>query len=148
MRIVVLVALFTVVSSASAQPGSGVESPPTPAPTASEPSTTPAPSTTPVPSTTPAASSEELRKTCVAAMNADPAFALKVVSTTNNQTAQAHINAARDIAKNERHVILAYAAMWLVAVAFVIFLWRRQQALRLEIAQLRRDLDAAAKDGK
>jgi hypothetical protein len=38
--------------------------------------------------------------------------------------------------------------MWIVAAAFVIFLWRRQQALKLEIAHLRRDLKAATDDGK
>jgi CcmD family protein len=41
-------------------------------------------------------------------------------------------------------VILAYAAMWVIAAGFVLFLWRRQQALRSEIERLRRDLDAAA----
>jgi len=51
------------------------------------------------------------------------------------------------IAKNERHVILAYAAMWVVAAAFVIFLWRRQLALKDEIQRLQRDLAAAIKDG-
>ena len=53
--------------------------------------------------------------------------------------------AAAEIAKNEKHVILAYAAMWLVAAGFVLFLWRRQQALKIEIANLRRDLATAAK---
>jgi len=42
-------------------------------------------------------------------------------------------------------VILAYAAMWLLSVGFVLFLWRRQQGLRVEIGQLRRDLEAASK---
>jgi hypothetical protein len=45
-------------------------------------------------------------------------------------------------------VIMAYAAMWIIAAGFVIFLWMRQQALRNEIAQLKVDLDAATKDGK
>jgi len=36
--------------------------------------------------------------------------------------------------------------MWIIAAAFVIFLWRRQQVLQAEIAQLRRDLEAAASD--
>ena len=92
-------------------------------------------------------SPEELRQICADAMNADKTFAQDIVRTVSAKTAQAHLDAAKEIATNERHVILAYAAMWLVAAAFVIFLWRRQQLLRTEIARLRKDLDAAAAEG-
>jgi hypothetical protein len=44
-------------------------------------------------------------------------------------------------------VILAYAAMWVVAALFLMFLWRRQVALRTELARLQKDLDAAIKEG-
>ncbi len=98
----------------------------------------------------------ELRKTCVAAMNADPTFADAIVKTANEAAARqrdadtvaSHLKAHTHVAKNQRHVILSYAAMWIIAALFVIFLWRRQQALRGEIVQLRRDLAAAAKEGK
>jgi hypothetical protein len=90
------------------------------------------------------------RKACTDAMNADPAFAKSIIETVDKQidqrTIDAHTQAAQHIAKNEKHVIIAYAALWIIAALFVIFLWRRQQALRSEIAQLRRDLDAAAKE--
>jgi hypothetical protein len=84
-------------------------------------------------------------------MNADPTFADAVVTAANKAAAEErirqamaeHADAAYHIAKNERHVILAYAAMWVVAAAFVIFLWRRQRGLREELARLRHDLDAA-----
>ncbi len=95
---------------------------------------------------------EAMRKTCVAAMNADPDFAKSIVATVDKQadqkTIDANLDRANHIAKNERHVIIAYAAMWIIAALFVGFLWRRQQGLKLEILQLRRDLDAAAKDSK
>ena len=91
-----------------------------------------------------------LRKTCTDAMNADPAFAKSIADTVDKQidqrTIDAHTQAADQIAENERHVIMAYAAMWIVAVLFVVFLWRRQQTLKTEIAQLRKDLEAAAKE--
>jgi len=101
-----------------------------------------------------AADAAELRKVCAAALNADPSFAADIVKTADKAAAerrlaadsQQHDEAARHIATNERHVIVAYAAMWLVAVAFVLFLSRRQIALRREIAMLRRDLDAATKE--
>jgi hypothetical protein len=100
-----------------------------------------------------------LRKTCTEAMNADPGFAKDVVKDalalqardllslcTDADTIKTHEQAAERVATNERHVILAYGAMWVIAAAFVIFLWRRQQALRAEIAQLRKELDAATKE--
>lgn len=97
----------------------------------------------------PSAADEAARKTCVEAMNANPAFAKSIVATADKQidarTIAAHEQAAANIAENERHVLLAYAAMWIIAALFVVYLWRRQQALRMEIAQLRKDLDAAGK---
>ena len=87
-------------------------------------------------------------------MNADPTFAQddrrpsptrtrRSIATSSRS--QAHEDAAAHIDKNERHVIYAYAAMWIVAALFVIFLWLRQQKLNAEIIQLRADLDAAIK---
>jgi hypothetical protein len=58
---------------------------------------------------------------------------------------QQHEQAAKAIAKNQKHVVMAYAALWVLAAGFLLFLWRRQQALKAEIATLKRDLDAATK---
>ena len=91
------------------------------------------------------------KQMCVDVMNADPAFAKSVLSTVDKQldqqTIDAHNEAFHHIQKNESQVIYAYAAMWVIAAGFVVFLWRRQQALRSEIAQLRSELAAAAKEG-
>lgn len=98
----------------------------------------------------PGAPASPARQACVEAMNADPEFAKAIVATVDKQidqrTIDAHEAAAKQIAENERHVIFAYAAMWVIAVLFVVFLWRRQQTLKVEIAGLRKDLDAAAKE--
>jgi len=111
----------------------------------------------------PAGEAEALRKTCVDAMNANPKFADDIIKVAevrlNDQvnkdqvmkdacTIQVMQNEQDRIARNKLHVILAYAAMWLVAAGFVVFLWRRQQHLKTEIANLRRDLEAAAKEAK
>jgi|SRR5678815_4326908 hypothetical protein len=101
-------------------------------------------------------SPEDARKACSAAMNADPKFAAEIVKTADERaqlkrdadTVAAHLDANHHVQRNERHVIYAYAAMWIVAAAFVIFLWRRQRALEVEIVHLRRELDAAEAGGK
>jgi hypothetical protein len=108
------------------------------------------------PTAAPAAPASDARAQCTAAMNADPKFAAEIVKIADEKaalqrdqdTVAAHNDAYFHIQKNERHVIYAYAAMWIIAAGFVIFLWRRQQALVHEIGQLRRDLEAAADDGK
>ncbi|NVB84459.1 MAG: hypothetical protein HOV81_39155 [Kofleriaceae bacterium] len=95
---------------------------------------------------------EAARKACTEAMNKDPSFAKSIIDTVDKQadqrTLDAHLDAAKHVAENEQHVIAAYIAMWIIAALFVVFLWRRQQGLKLEIAQLRRDLDAAGKESK
>jgi hypothetical protein len=100
------------------------------------------------PAPPPEAAASPARKACTDAMNADPQFANAIVKTINEQTAQQHIDAAEHIATNEKHVILAYAAMWVAAAVFLLFLWRRQQGLVGQIDRLQRELDAALKDDK
>ena len=111
-----------------------------------------------VPPTSPLAapilSTADARKLCATAMNADPKFAAEISRIADERAAQqrdrdtvaAHTDADYHVKKNERHVIYAYAAMWIISALFVMFLWRRQQVLKLEIANLRRDLEAAAND--
>ena len=96
----------------------------------------------------PAKDAAELRATCAAAMNADPSFEEQIIKIANEKTYEMHLHAADDVARNQRHVIFAYAAMWVVAAGFVIFLWRRQQALDREIAALKRELADALKEAK
>jgi len=100
----------------------------------------------------PSSGASAARQACTEAMNADPEFAKSILATVDKQldaqTVAAHEEAQQHIQRNERHVVLAYAALWVIAAGFVVFLWRRQGALRGEIEQLRRDLEAAGKDGK
>jgi hypothetical protein len=100
----------------------------------------------------PAASGDAARAACTAALNADPKFAAEIIKVADDRASQqrdldtiaAHTDANLHVQKNQQHVIYAYAAMWIVAAGFVIFLWRRQEALKSEIAGLRRELDAAS----
>jgi hypothetical protein len=90
------------------------------------------------------------KQMCVDAMNADPAFAQAALATWGKtldaRTIQAHQDAFHHIQKNESQVIYAYAAMWVIAALLLVFLWRRQQGLRGEIAQLKSELAAATKE--
>src|SRR5262245_31641610 len=47
--------------------------------------------------------------------------------------------------RNEQHVQYAYAAIWVLVVAFLGFLYYKQMSLRGEIARLERELDEAKK---
>jgi hypothetical protein len=122
---------------AAASPGAAPTEPQAPPPAAAEPTGDP-------------------RQACSAAMNADPKFAAEIVRIADERaqlkrdadTVAAHIDANHHVQRNERHVIYAYAAMWIIAAGFVVFLWRRQRALEVEIEHLRRDLDAAEAGGK
>lgn len=64
----------------------------------------------------------------------------------NAAAEETHDQAAREVATNKRHVILAYGAMWVIGAIFLTVLWRRQQRLVGQIAELKRDLDAAVKE--
>ena len=148
-----VVVLGTFAGAAFAQPGPG--SAPAAAPAGSA-AAAPAADAPPAPEPASASATPQdatdARKACTTAMNADPKFAAEIVKTADERAAQerdrdtiaAHTDAEAHVQKNERHVIYAYAAMWIIAALFVIFLWRRQQALQGEIAILRRDLEAAA----
>ena len=136
--------------AATGQPATGSEAAPPAAP-----ATATAPPAS-APPAAPAATGDaaSARAQCTAAMNADPKFEAEIVKIADEKAAikrdadtlAAHTDAYAHVQKNERHVIYGYAAMWIIAAAFVIFLWRRQQVLQAEIMQLRRDLDAAASD--
>ena len=136
--------------SGSAAPAAGSAAPAagsagSAAPIGSDPSTAPQAVMPKVPDAPPAPAAADLRKTCADAMNADPTFADAIVKSINEDTYLQHARAADAIKKNEKHVVLAYAAFWALTALFVVFLWRRQQGLKGEIAQLKRDLDAASK---
>jgi hypothetical protein len=149
--LIVIVALGGV-ARAQAGAGSAAAGAAPVSPAASDPAVPGSPPPPAPPPASPASGSGDARKACTDAMNADPQFAASIIKIADEAAAaerdrnplEAHKAANHHIQKNERHVIYAYAAMWIIAAGFVIFLWRRQQALKLEISNLRRDLEASA----
>jgi hypothetical protein len=89
---------------------------------------------------------EAAKQECTAAIN-DPTYKESIRKFLDQQldvdTIKAHEDAFHHIQKNENHVIYAYAALWVIAALLVGFLFLRQQALKTEIATLKRDLTRA-----
>lgn len=57
--------------------------------------------------------------------------------------AEVHTEDAQAMLTNKRHVIMAYAVLWILVLVFTMFLWVRQRSLRSEIARLEREIDQA-----
>lgn len=53
-----------------------------------------------------------------------------------------HTKDANRMLRNKRHVVYAYAALWILTAIFVLFMWLRQRKLSEEIERLRRDVQA------
>lgn len=59
-----------------------------------------------------------------------------------------HKNETATFTRNNEHVVIAYAAIWVLTIGFVVLLFLRQGKLKEEIARLHRELGKAIKDDK
>ena len=59
-----------------------------------------------------------------------------------------HRQEADTFTRNNKHVVIAYIAIWVLTAAFVLWAFMRQQSLKGEIERLRADLGRAMKDEK
>lgn len=85
----------------------------------------------------------------MAAINADQEWTNELrAAVQKRMTYDAHNAEATLIATNKRHVVMAYAALWLAAIGFLVMQWRKQKVLRDQLEALRRDLDMAVKGSK
>jgi pyruvate/2-oxoglutarate dehydrogenase complex dihydrolipoamide acyltransferase (E2) component len=144
--VIALVAVTALVSTAAGQPAPAA---PAAAPTAAP--------TVPVDAApAPAAPAKLTREQIIDALAQDKALEEDFVRQLkarhalelNATTRQRHDDDARQIALNKRHVVLAYAALWILSVLFLVVLWRRQQTMNARIAQLQKELDAAVASNK
>ena len=88
----------------------------------------------------------ELKQTCMAAINSDQQWTDELASTIEKRVRfKVHNEEAELIALNKKHVVLAYAVLWLISMGFLFSQWRRQQALKRQIAHLKSDLESAIK---
>lgn len=104
----------------------------------------PPPPPDPDPSKRPPPYESEMRQQCEDELDRDDAWWFNLEGRLRHQV---HKQAAAEVTTNNRHVVYAYAAMWLIAVGFVVLMWRKQQALRAEIERLGRELEKAEGGG-
>lgn len=57
---------------------------------------------------------------------------------------EVHEEEAALIQRNEKHVVMAYAALWILTVGFVVLLWFRQRRLLAELEALEAKVAKAA----
>jgi hypothetical protein len=113
---------------------------------------------------TPAAAADSLRAQCEAALRENEAWRGELrgqlarsileaepesgdakwrAELKRDLASEVHTEDARAMLTNKRHVVMAYAVLWILVLVFTMFLWVRQRSLRSEIARLEREIDQA-----
>lgn len=100
----------------------------------------PPPPQDPDPAKRPPPYESPMRQQCEDELDKDDAWWFDLESRLRTHI---HEQTSKEVTTNNRHVVMAYAAIWLIAVGFVVMLWRKQQALRAEIDRLSRELSKA-----
>jgi CcmD family protein len=57
-----------------------------------------------------------------------------------------HERESTAIVNNNRHVVMSYAALWLLVVLFVLYMWMRQRRLQEEIERLEHEVAKASEE--
>ena len=83
----------------------------------------------------------ELRATCEAELEKDRAWQAEL---KNSLRPEVHEDDASLMLRNKKHVVMAYAAVWILTVVFLVLLWLRQRRLLAEIDRLAGEVKKAA----
>lgn len=89
----------------------------------------------------PRAYQSPMRAQCEAELDKDRGWRAELKDALRPEVHEAE---AALIQKNEKHVVMAYAALWVLTVAFLVLLWFRQARLVREIAALEEKVAKAA----
>lgn len=93
---------------------------------------------------TPESFTSPIRQQCEGDLRKDHTWRAQLEQELRNKV---HQDDADLMATNKKHVVMAYAALWIIMVMFVVFMWIRQTDLKKQIASLESDLSAAEDDG-
>ena len=83
----------------------------------------------------------EVRDQCIAELAKDAEIR---VACMNSYSDQFHDQDARRWTRNNKHVVMAYGALWGIVVVFVVGMWIRQRGLTSQISKLEAELKKAA----
>lgn len=85
----------------------------------------------------------EMRETCEAELAKDKLWSAELQESVRPAVHEADANI---MLKNKKHVVMAYAALWILTVAFLVLLWLRQRKLVADIARLESKVAKAAEE--
>jgi CcmD family protein len=80
---------------------------------------------------------------CIQEIKNDPSFNALI---EENARYAFHRDETSKLTRNNDHVVMAYAAIWVLTVFFVVLVFLRQSKLKAELARLQADLARATKD--
>ena len=89
----------------------------------------------------PRAYQSPMRDQCQAELNKDKGWLAELKDTLRPEVHEAE---AALIQKNEKHVVMAYAGLWILTVGFLVLLWFRQRKLVAELEALEAKVAKAA----
>ena len=85
----------------------------------------------------------EMRGECEAEMARDAVWSAQLKASL---IPEVHEQEARLITKNNKHVVMAYGALWILTAGFLVLLWMRQRRLLSDIAGLETQIKKAAEE--
>ena len=83
----------------------------------------------------------EMREQCEAELARDKLWSAELQESVRPAVHEAD---AAVMLKNKKHVVMAYGALWVLTVAFLVMLWLRQRKLLAEIGRLEAKVAKAA----
>lgn len=89
----------------------------------------------------PAPYESPMRAQCADEMRKDPAIRADCKAQWTTELREQDY---RQMTKDNKHVVMAYAAIWILMMIFVVALWMRQRKLTAEISRLEDELKKAA----
>jgi hypothetical protein len=84
-----------------------------------------------------------MRDQCEAELAKDRAWDAELRASLRPEVHEAE---AALIQRNEKHVVMAYAALWVLTVAFLVLVWFRQRKLVAELDALEKKVAKAAEE--
>ena len=85
----------------------------------------------------------EMRDQCEAELAKDKQWSAELEQSVRPAVHEAD---AAIMLKNKKHVVMAYGALWVLTVAFLVMMWLRQRKLTAEIARLEAKVAKAAEE--